>query len=281
MDLDFKAIAAEIVSELSEGFRDISTTMNRPPVLCAVAVEPPADTLTYMRSKKRIAKNIGVEFREIIVAKQDSPQLGTIISDLAKDTGVDGIIIESPLPPGFSMREFAELIPPKKDVEGVTSVNQGLIAVNNELMLPATAYAITVTVERLGVPKGSHIVVINRSTIIGRPLAMMLTNRDYTVTICNSKTLNLKEIARSGDVIVTGVGKAGFLNADFVKPDSIVIDAAFNFANGELTGDSDYNGLKNIVRYISPVPGGIGQLTPVLIFRNLLKSLQLVHVNPA
>ena len=277
MDLDFKSISAEITSELTAGFSDLSRSLNRAPVLCAVAVDPPADTLTYMRSKRRIAKNIGVEFREVVLAKEEASKLENKVIELANDNGIDGIIIESPLPAGFKIGEVAEQIPPEKDVDGVTSRSQGLIAVNRELMLPATAYAITVAIERLSVPKGSHVVVINRSTIIGRPLAMMLTNRDYTVTICNSKTLNLRAIARSGNVIVTAVGKAGFLNADFVNSDSIVIDAAINFANGKLMGDTDYDNVRNVARYVTPVPGGIGQLTPVLIYRNLLKSLQKTH----
>ena len=273
MDIDCKAIAQSLKLNLMQQSLVIEEDLGITPSLASVSVDRTEDSTAYVRSKKKLAAELGVQFRDVCLKGATAAELESQLRDLSSDPSVHGIMIESPLPAGFDFQKFADMIPAAKDVDGLSTESQGLIAVNREFMRPATAYAIIKILEHLDIPAGSTVTIINRSKLIGRPLAMMLLNRDYTPTVCHSKTIDLQRISRSSGILVTGVGKAGFITRDYVSENTVLIDASINFMNGKITGDADYEDLRDRIRAITPVPGGVGAITPVMIYTNLIGSL--------
>ncbi len=273
MDIDCRAIAQSLKLNLMQQSLVLEEDMGIVPSLVSVSVNRTGDSAAYVRSKRKLAEELGVQFRDMDLKGATAAELESQLRDLSSDPSVHGIMIESPLPGGFDFQKFADMIPAAKDVDGLSTESQGLIAVNREFMRPATAYAIIKILEHLNVPGGSSVTIINRSKLIGRPLAMMLLNRDYTPTVCHSKTIDLQRIARSSGILVTGVGKAGFITSDYVTENTVLIDASINFRNGKITGDADYENLRDHIMAITPVPGGVGAITPVMIYTNLIASL--------
>lgn len=246
---------------------------NRAPNLRLVSIGEDEASMSYIHSKIKYGKSIGVEVSHTHLPADSSQE--TVAHGLrlfSEDGETDGIVLEAPLPTGFNHTGLAQNIAPSKDVDCITEVNQGRIALNREYLLPATANAIMALIEMQDVPRGSHVTVINRSPVIGRPLSSMLLNRDYTVTVCHSKTAEIKRITRTSDVVVVGVGKPNFLTADYVSGESIVVDAGINFVDGKLTGDADFPSLVDVVKAITPVPGGVGPVTTACMFESLLKA---------
>ncbi len=273
MDVDCKAIAHTLKLDLKQKSLMLEEDSGITPSLVSVAVDRTEDSSAYVRSKRKLATELGVLFKDINLKGGSRSELETQLKELSEDPTVHGVMIESPLPEGFDFQKFADMIPAEKDVDGLSTESQGLIAVNMEFMRPATAYAIIKILEHLNTPRGSRVTIINRSKLIGRPLAMMLLNRDFTPTVCHSKTIGLKQISIESEILVTGVGKAGFITQEFVTGKTTLIDASINFQDGRITGDADYANLKNYVRAITPVPGGVGSITPVMIFTNLINAL--------
>lgn len=271
MLIDGKAVASEIREKLAESFKSLIENRGKPPTLRLVSVGEDPAANSYIRSKIKYGEKIGVRVEHNALDKGISEkQLMQELSEISKDKNVNGIVLEAPLPGELKHVDCAQAIAPSKDVDCITSVNQGRIVLNREFMLPATAESIRILIEKQDLPKGSRVAIINRSPVIGRPLAMMLLNRDYTVTVCHSKTRNVKQICKESDVIVVAVARPGFLNSDYVTERSIVIDAGINFVDGKMTGDADFDSLSSSVKAISPVPGGVGPVTTACIFSNLL-----------
>ncbi len=271
MLIDGKAVASEIREKLAESFKSLIENRGKPPTLRLVSVGDDPAANSYIRSKIKYGEKIGVRVEHNALDKGISEkQLMQELSEISKDKNVNGIVLEAPLPGELKHVDCAQAIAPSKDVDCITSVNQGRIVLNREFMLPATAESIRILIEKQDLPKGSRVAIINRSPVIGRPLAMMLLNRDYTVTVCHSKTRNVKQICKESDVIVVAVARPGFLNSDYVTERSIVIDAGINFVDEKMTGDADFDSLSSSVKAISPVPGGVGPVTTACIFSNLL-----------
>lgn len=237
--------------------------------------EDPA-SMSYIRSKIKYGTNLGIRVEHIPMDQSTTQdELEEMLDRSSRDSEVSGIVLEAPLPSHLNHAGSAQHIDPSKDVDCITEVNQGRIALNRELFLPATAQSIRTLIELQGPGRGAHVTIINRSPVIGRPLAMMLLNRDYTVSVCHSKTRDLQKIARESDVVVVGVGRAGFLTSEFVSSGSIVIDAGINYQDGSLTGDADFEGIKDKVKAITPVPGGVGPVTTACMFENLVQAAKV------
>ena len=193
---------------------------------------------------------------------------------LADDPAVHGILVQLPLPPQIDERAVIEAIPPEKDVDGFSPVNAGRMQAGEPCFLPCTPAGCIRMIESTGVGiAGKHAVVVGRSNIVGKPVALLLLARDATVTICHSRTQNLKEICASADILVAAVGRAGFITGDMVKPGAVVIDVGINRgADGKLHGDVDFDAAAEKASWITPVPGGVGPMTRAMLMLNTAQA---------
>ena len=195
---------------------------------------------------------------------------------LAADPAIHGILVQLPLPAGLDAQKILSLIPVEKDVDGFSESNIGSLCLNNNCLVACTPNGVMKMLDREGIQiKGKNAVVVGRSNIVGKPMAMLLLNADATVTVCHSKTRNLKEICSSADILVAAIGRAKYITADMVKDDAVVIDVGMNRdENGKLCGDVDFENVKDKCSYITPVPGGVGPMTITMLLYNTLAAAQ-------
>ncbi|WP_337860122.1 bifunctional 5,10-methylenetetrahydrofolate dehydrogenase/5,10-methenyltetrahydrofolate cyclohydrolase [Ferroplasma sp.] len=278
MILDGKIIANEKMEKLREEFDNISDKYKITPELKLVQVgNDPASTI-YANSKikRGIKLGITVTLEKFVDITQN--KLINYIIGYNNKKEINGIMIESPLPTGFNFQDAVNNISFYKDSDGMTSYNQGNLYTKNEMIAPATARAVVDILEYYKIPEGNAC-IINRSAVVGRPLAMLLLNRDYTVTLCHSKTVCIKKIARENDILIAAVGKANFIDSSYVTGKSTVIDVGINYSGIKIYGDVNFDSVYRVAKNISPVPGGVGIVTATDIFENFLNGLkyQLNH----
>ncbi len=230
---------------------------------------------TYVRAKIRRGAKIGIRVSHQIL--DENITYDDLKGEIAKVAGrddVNGIMIENPLPKHLDFFKAVENIPYYKDVDGMTPTNQGMINLRNEFLTPATAAAVTEILKGINLPAGTTASIINRSPVVGKPLAMMLLNRDYTVTVCHSKTKDIRSLSRNSEVLVTAVGVPNFIDRSFVTENSIVVDVGINPVQDTIRGDANYEELFGYVRAITPVPGGVGPITATLIMENTVRATE-------
>ncbi len=204
-------------------------------------------------------------------AESTNDEVAKIIKELAEDSNVDGILIQLPLPKQLDERYLLSLIPDSKDVDGFSPNNLGLLAMNNPRTVSCTPYGVMELLASTGVElSGKHAVVIGRSNTVGKPMAMLLLNANCTVTICHSKTKNMKDITKQADILVVAIGKPKFVTEDMVKEGAIVIDVGINRVDGKLVGDVDFENVSKKASFITPVPGGVGPMTISMLLYNTL-----------
>lgn len=275
MLIDGKAVADEKKEKLKKKIASMKSESDTVPSLRLISVGDDPSSAAYIRSKMKYGVRLGVRVElTTLPGSATNKEIVETVTKFSNDPGIHGIMIEAPLPSGLDHTGIAQYIPPQKDVDCITAANQGNIALNRESILPATAESIRTLIELQEPERGSTVTIINRSPVIGRPLSLMLLNRDYTVRVCHSKTRDIPGISRDSDIVVVGVGKAGFLTGEFVGEHSIVIDAGINYSNGKLVGDADFEGIKDKVKAITPVPGGVGPVTTACIFENLVRATE-------
>ena len=261
--------------ELTEVFSRFLTEKGRMPSLVSLIIGDSREANVYAQAKVRSGRRIGVD----VSIRNMGPSAGQEkieeeIRKLSSNTQVDGIILENPVPAGLNYISLLSCISPLKDVDCMTPYNQGLITMKSPVVLPATADAVNqILLENF--PEIKDVVIINRSVVVGKPLAMMLINRDCTVTVCHSKTVNLREKTKGAGAVVVAVGHENFLGTDYVNKESVVIDVGINSTENGVRGDADFTSLNGFVKAITPVPGGVGKLTSVKIFQNLERLMGL------
>ena len=229
----------------------------------------------YVRNKSRACEDVGIEYEEYLLpAKTTREELLELIEKLNNDERVHGILVQSPLPEGLDANEAFRTILPKKDVDGFHPVNVGKLSLNQDCFVSCTPYGIIKMLEAYNVPiEGANAVIIGRSNIVGKPLAQCLLNKNATVTICHSKTKNLKEITKKADILIAAIGKPKFVTEDMVKENATVIDVGINRnEEGKLVGDTDFENIKEKVSFITPVPGGVGPMTIAMLMYNVVKA---------
>ncbi|KAF2956214.1 bifunctional 5,10-methylenetetrahydrofolate dehydrogenase/5,10-methenyltetrahydrofolate cyclohydrolase [Marinitoga sp. 38H-ov] len=235
--------------------------------LVSVALEPDKATLAYLNSQKKMSKNLNIEYE--IIKTNSKKKLIESILELNKDKKVNGIFLSQPLP--FDTYEISLLIDPKKDVEGITPYNLGKLIYGKSFVKPCTADSIIRILQSFTNLDGKKVSVIGRSVIVGMPVSIMLSNKENnaTVTICHSHTKNIKEITLNSDIIVSAVGHPNFITKDMIRKNSIIIDVGINVVNGEIIGDVE----KSVqdIAFITEVPGGVGEITSLILFENLTK----------
>lgn len=245
------------------------------PKLVIITLENNATTELYIRNKKRLFNELGICIEQKIVdVSIEMNGLLKIIEDLNKDNTVDGILIQSPVPDRFNINELFEKISFYKDVDGFNPINVGRISLGMNGYVPCTALGIMQLLKYYNISvKGKHAVVVGRSNIVGKPIARMLLQEDATVTICHSKTVNLKTYTKTADILIVAVGKEKLIQADMIKDNVIVIDVGINFTKeGKIVGDVDFENVKKKCSYITKVPGGVGPMTVVMLAKNTIDS---------
>lgn len=267
--LDGKALA----SKCKEAVKKEAEALERTPGLAVIIVGNNPASRVYVNSKRKDCEECGFLSEEYALPEETTQEeLITLIETLNARAEIDGILCQLPLPDGIDEEAVLMAISPEKDVDGFHPMNMGALLVGKEGFLPCTPYGIMEILAEYGIdPKGKQCVVIGRSNIVGKPMALLLLQKHGTVTVCHSRTKNLEEICRSADILVAAVGKVNIVTKDMVKPGAVVIDVAMNRNEaGKLCGDVDYVNVKEVASAITPVPGGVGPMTRAMLMKNTL-----------
>ncbi|MBP3319911.1 MAG: bifunctional methylenetetrahydrofolate dehydrogenase/methenyltetrahydrofolate cyclohydrolase FolD [Ruminiclostridium sp.] len=269
--LDGKALATKVKEQVKQEAESLART----PGLAVIIVGNNPASRVYVNSKRKDCEECGFLSEEFALPEETTEaELIALIQELNGRADIDGILCQLPLPDGINEEAVLMAIDPEKDVDGFHPMNAGALFVGKDGFLPCTPYGVMEILDEYGIdPKGKNCVVIGRSNIVGKPMAVLLLRRHGTVTICHSRTQNLAEICRSADILVAAVGKNHTVTADMVKPGAVVIDVAMNRNDqGKLCGDVDYEDVKEIASAITPVPGGVGPMTRAMLMKNTLLS---------
>ena len=266
MILDGKATAACIQADLRAYIDGEKEKAGRAPRLAVILVGEDPASQVYVRNKEKACADAGIDtvsYRK--PADMPQAELEAFIAALSADPDIDGILLQLPLPAGLDAQPCIDAISPEKDVDGLTAVNQGRTAMSIPGLRPCTPAGILALLDRYGIStRGKKAVVIGRSILVGRPIALMLSEkgRDATVTICHSRTPNLAAVCREADILIAAIGRPRFVTADMIKPGAVIIDVGINRGeDGKLCGDVDYENAAPLASAITPVPGGIGPMT--------------------
>ncbi len=275
--IDGKAISAQIREEIAEKVRIYNeNTGSRPGLAVVIVGENPASQV-YVRNKRKACEQVG--FNSWVYEMPESTtqeELNALIDKLNGDENVHGILVQLPLPSHLDEEQVILRIKPEKDVDAFHPYNVGRITIGNPKFLPCTPAGIMELLHRSDIEiSGKECVVIGRSNIVGKPMALLLLSENGTVTVCHSKTGNLKEVCKRADILVVAIGKANFVTADMVKEGAVVIDVGMNRnAEGKLTGDVDFVSVSKVASHITPVPGGVGPMTITMLLQNTLRAAE-------
>jgi methylenetetrahydrofolate dehydrogenase (NADP+)/methenyltetrahydrofolate cyclohydrolase len=276
--IDGSKLAETIRAEVAERVRELQAKSRLTPGLAAVLVgEDPASQI-YVRNKRRACEQAGIRSTlHRLPADTGQPELLDLIAELNEDPAVHGILVQLPLPEQIDEDAIVDAVDPEKDVDGFGPENLGLLAAGRPRFLPCTPHGVQQMLLRSAIPvEGSHVVVVGRSNIVGKPLALILMQKgpgaNATVTVCHSRTRNIGDITRQADIIVTAIGTPRFLNASMVRPGATVIDVGINRVAGGVVGDVDFEAVREVAGAISPVPGGVGPMTISMLLSNTVQA---------
>ena len=272
--IDGKKISAEIRAELKEEVKELAEKGGRPGLAVVIVGEDPASKV-YVRNKKLACEELGIYSEEYALPEETTQaDLLALVETLNQHPNIDGILVQLPLPKHISDKAIIDAIQPEKDVDCFTAANVGRVSIGDYSILPCTPAGCIELIERSGIEiKGKECVVLGRSNIVGKPMAMLLLERHGTVTICHSRTKDLKEVTKRADILVCAIGKAGFVTADMVKPGAVIIDVGTNRTEaGKLCGDVDFEKVSPIASHITPVPGGVGPMTITILMKNTVTA---------
>jgi methylenetetrahydrofolate dehydrogenase (NADP+)/methenyltetrahydrofolate cyclohydrolase len=272
--LDGKSLAASIRAELKQRVEALVRRAVRPGLAVILAGDDAASRV-YVRNKTLAAAEVGVASSVVeLPGSVTQARLMERISELNSDPAVHSILVQLPLPRHIDAARVLEGIAPAKDVDGFHQANLGALLAGRPGAVPCTPAGVMRLIAHAGVPlAGCHAVVLGRSNIVGKPLALLLLQKDASVTICHSKSRNLPEIARQADILVAAVGRAKLVTAGMVKPGACVIDVGVNrLPDGKLAGDVDFEAVKNVAGWITPVPGGVGPMTIAMLLENCIRA---------
>jgi methylenetetrahydrofolate dehydrogenase (NADP+)/methenyltetrahydrofolate cyclohydrolase len=271
--VDGKAVAAELREELAADIVAMTRDGSRPPSLAVVLCGDDPASAIYVRNKGRAAERAGVTFAlHRPSGESTTAELVALVRSLDADESIDGILVQLPLPKHVDAEAVTACISPEKDADGFHPYNFGRLAEGHAAVVaPGTPLGCMELLRRSDVPiRGSRSVVIGRSAIVGRPIALMLTNADSTVTICHSRTPDLAAVCREADILVSAIGRPGMVDASYVKPGAFVIDVGTTPRDGVVLGDVDRQSVEPVAGWLTPVPGGVGPMTIAMLLRNVL-----------
>ncbi|WP_309070189.1 tetrahydrofolate dehydrogenase/cyclohydrolase catalytic domain-containing protein [Arthrobacter sp.] len=269
-----KALAGLIRQEVEEQARKLEADGVRPTLAVVVATDD-SSTHWYVRSIKRAAESAGINCRIVDLGRDATgPVVASVLRDLSATASVHGIILQTPLPAGVRTEELVGHIAPEKDIDGANPLSLGRLAVGHRSFAPATARAVVELLDHFDIPvAGRNVVVVGRSAVVGKPLSLLLLQRDAAVTVCHSRSGPLEKYTRSADVVVVAAGRAGLLTGSHISNDAVVIDVGTNvLADGSLVGDVDDASVRDTAAALTPVPGGVGSVTTSLLLLHTIEA---------
>jgi methylenetetrahydrofolate dehydrogenase (NADP+)/methenyltetrahydrofolate cyclohydrolase len=272
--IDGKAIAARVRGEVADAVAELERELGRPPGLATVLVGEDPGSAVYVGGKQRASQEVGiVPFDVRLPGSASHEDVAGELERLNADPAVDGMLLQLPLPAPLDGAELTGLIDPAKDVDGLTPVNAGLLALGRPGLRPCTPEGVLELLADTGVElEGAEAVIVGRSNLFGKPMAQLLLAGNATVTICHSRTHDLAEVARRADVLIAAVGVPHLVKGDWIKPGAVVIDVGMNRLESGLTGDVDFGAAREVAGAITPVPGGVGPMTIACLLANTLRA---------
>ena len=282
--LDGRALGAEIKAELRDEVRKYLQERGRPPGLAIVRVGGDAASGMYSKAILRVAEDVGVRASlEELPEQTSADELLAMLQYLNVDEATQGILVQMPLPPHLSQQMVADTVASEKDIDGISPRSAGNLFLGLPSFLPSTAAAVMEILERTSTPlAGKRVVILGRSNVVGKPLSMMLLQKNATVTICHSRTTRLADFTRQADVLVSAAGRANLITAAMVRPGAVVIDVGINaLPGGSIVGDVDFASVREVAGALTPTPGGVGPLTNVLLLKQCVQAAwQEVEILP-
>ena len=274
--IDGKKVSGQIRNRLAEEVQELKKKTGKTPGLATVLVGDDPASAVYVRNKNKICGELGFQsFEQKLSADTSEEKLLQLVSELNSNQDIHGILVQLPLPDQIDSEKILQAIDPRKDVDGFHPINVGKLVVGNALLTPCTPTGIIALLDHYDIEiSGKHAVIIGRSNIVGKPVSMLLLQRNATITICHSRTQNLEEVTRSADILVAAVGRANFVTEEMVSEGTVVIDVGINRVDGKLTGDVDFEAVSKKASHITPVPGGVGPMTIALLMENTLKAFK-------
>lgn len=275
--LDGKTLSINMKLQIKNEVADLKEKGIEPKLAVILVGENPASQV-YVRNKQKDCEEVGIVSQVIVLPETtDEEELVVIINKLNNDDSVNGILVQLPLPKHLNETRITQLINPDKDVDAFSYYNVGKIMTGDFSLVPCTPAGCMELIKLSGIsPEGKNCVVVGRSNIVGKPMAMLLMQANGTVTVCHSKTQNLPEITRQADVLVSATGKHGIIKGDMIKEGAVVIDVGINRGvDGKLHGDCEYESCFEKAGYITPVPGGVGPMTRAMLLKNTIKAVKL------
>lgn len=272
--IDGKELAKKIRANLKIECEELKQKNINTKLAVIMVGEDPASKI-YVKNKSKACIDVGIEYEEYLLdANTTQEKLIRLIEKLNTDKTINGILLQSPIPANLDINEAFRTISPQKDVDGFNPVNVGKLVLNQDTFVSCTPYGIMKMFEEYGIDlNGKNVVILGRSNIVGKPLIHCCLNKNATVTTCHSKTQNIKEITLKADILISAIGKAHFVTADMVKENAVVIDVGINrLDDGKVTGDVDFENVKEKTSYITPVPGGVGPMTIAMLMNNVVKA---------
>ena len=277
--IDGRKIAKDIKSEVASAVESLNRDRGIVPNLVVLLIGDDPASEVYVKAKTKAASRLGIRSETVRLADTISEkEVLRLIDDLNANPEVHGILVQLPLPSHLQSERILEYLKPAKDVDGLHPTNLGLLAAGRPRFIPCTPYGIWELLKRTGnSPTGKEVVILGRSNLVGRPLALLLSMKaphcDATVAVCHSRTPNLAEVARRADILISAIGRAQFVTADMVKQDAVVIDVGIHRKpDGKLVGDVDFDAVAPLVSAITPVPGGVGPMTIAMLMANTLQA---------
>ena len=272
--LSGKDLASSLKLNLKEAISNAVALGKRQPTLASIMVGEDGGSISYIRGQQKVSEELGIKYD--IRTFNNSVTEDDLIKEIKRlndDNNVDGIILQLPLPEHLNEDKIISCIDEKKDVDGLTDVNFGKFCKGREAFIPCTARSILRLIKSTGENlEGKKTVVLGRSNIVGKPVAMLLMGENTTVSICHSRTKNIKEICRGADILISAMGQPYFIKKDFVKSKAIVIDVGTTMVGGKVCGDVDFDEVSDVAEYITPVPGGVGAMTTTMLMENTYEA---------
>lgn len=277
--LDGKSLALKLRKNIKEETSMLVEKFKKQPHLVVILIGENPASQSYVRSKERACIKAGM--KSSIIKKDENiteKELIQIIEDLNHDASVHGILLQLPIPKHIDEDKIINLINPLKDVDGFCDINVARLNKGQSSLVPCTPLGITKILDEYKIdPQGKHCVIIGRSQIVGKPMAALMLKRNATVTICHSKTKDIKQITKQADILIVAIGRANMVDKSYVKPGATVIDVGINRVDGKLTGDVLFDDVVKVAGYITPVPGGVGPMTIACLLENTLTCFKNIE----
>jgi methylenetetrahydrofolate dehydrogenase (NADP+) / methenyltetrahydrofolate cyclohydrolase len=283
--METQRLSGKIISQkIKTAVHDSVLTLPSKPGLAVVTVGDDPASKVYVKNKEEACREVGIVWKQVSLSdKVTEEELFSVVTRLNLDPEIHGILVQVPFPPNLSYLESAivDAIDPKKDVDAFHPFNVGKFlsckgAACDTLLLPPTPYGIIRLLEEYSIPiSGKHVVILGRSNLVGKPLSLLMLARDATVTICHTKTHDVKEIAKQADILIVAIGKPHSVDATFIKEGAVVVDVGINWSEAGVVGDVDETSVGGIASALTPVPGGVGRMTIAILLENVLKAYHM------